>query len=80
MQKNTRITLGAHYEQFLSQQIAEGRYGSISEAIRAGLRLLEEQEAKLSTLRRALELGENSGSADYSLEGLILELDNESTR
>jgi antitoxin ParD1/3/4 len=77
MQKNTSVTLGAHYEKFISQQIGEGRYGSTSEAIRAGLRLLEEREARLSLLRRALVEGENSGTADYSLKGLLDELDGE---
>lgn len=77
MQKNTSVTLGAHFEKFISQQIARGRYGSASEAIRAGLRLLEERETKLSLLRRALIEGEDSGTADYSLEGLIGEIDDE---
>ena len=78
MQKNTSVTLGAHFEQFISQQINNGRYGSASEAIRAGLRLLEEREAKLSALRLALKQGEESGTADYSLNGLLEELDSES--
>ena len=42
MQKNASVTLAAHYEQFVTRQIAKGRYGSASEAIRAGLRPLEE--------------------------------------
>lgn len=78
MQKNTSVTLGSHFEQFLAQQIAQGRYGSASEAIRAGLRLLEEHETKLSALRQALKDGEESGKADYSLKGLMNELDSES--
>jgi len=80
MQKNTSVTLGAHFEQFISQQISNGRYGSASEAIRAGLRLLEEKETKLSALRLALKQGEESGRADYSLNGLLEELDSESQR
>ncbi len=77
MQKNTSVTLGAHYEKFISQQVGQGRYGSKSEAIRAGLRLLEEREAKLSLLRRALLDGEESGTADYTLNGLLNDLDGE---
>jgi antitoxin ParD1/3/4 len=78
MQKNTSVTLGPHFEQFIAKQVAEGRYGSASEAIRAGLRLLEERETRLSVLRLALKEGEESGRADYSLQGLINELDGES--
>ena len=79
MQKNTSVTLGAHFEQFVTQQIAKGRYGSASEAIRAGLRLLEEHETRLETLRQALKDGEDSGRTEYSLKGLIEELDSESS-
>lgn len=78
MQKNTSVTLGAHFEQFIAQQVAAGRYGSASEAIRAGLRLLEEREARLEALRQALKEGEESGAADYSLKELIEDLDSES--
>jgi antitoxin ParD1/3/4 len=78
MQKNTSITLGEHFDSFISQQIQSGRYASASEAVRAGLRLLEEREIKLSALRRALEEGQNSGFAEYSLNRLIEELDEES--
>ena len=78
MQKNTSVTLGPHFEQFIAQQIAEGRFGSASEVVRAGLRVLEEQETRLEALRRALKEGEESGRADYSLQSLIEELDQES--
>jgi antitoxin ParD1/3/4 len=78
MQKNTSVTLGPHFEQFIAQQIAEGRFGSASEVIRAGLRVLEEQETRLEALRRALKEGEESGRADYSLQSLVEELDQES--
>ncbi|MBU1168672.1 MAG: type II toxin-antitoxin system ParD family antitoxin [Proteobacteria bacterium] len=77
MQKNTSVTLGRHFETFISQQIENGRYSSASEAIRAGLRLLEEKELKLAALRHALDEGENSGYGEYSLNGIIQELDNE---
>jgi len=78
MQKNTSISLGDHYQKFISQQILQGRFGSASEAIRAGLRLLEEQESKLSLLRQALIDGEMSGIAtDYAIDSLIDEMDKE---
>ncbi len=73
------MILGDHFEQFLAQQIAQGRYVSASEAIRAGLRLLEEHETRVAALRQALREGEASGRADYSLQGLIEELDSVGT-
>jgi len=79
MQKNTSVTLGKHFESFIAQQIKNGQFSSASEAVRAGLRLLEEKEIKLAALRRALEDGENSGYAEYSLTGLMKELDKETS-
>jgi antitoxin ParD1/3/4 len=79
MQKNTSVTLGEHFEAFIAHQIDAGRFASASEAIRAGLRLLEEHEMKLQALQCALQEGENSGFADYSLQGLLQELDQDAT-
>jgi len=73
--KNTSVSLGEHFDSFITHQVESGRFGSASEVVRAGLRLLEDTEAKLSALRRALEEGEQSGTADYSYEALIAELD-----
>lgn len=75
MAKNTSVTLGDHFEDFSAHQIETGRYGSASEVVRAGLRLLEENESKLAALRRMLIEGEQSGRADYSYDALITELD-----
>jgi len=77
MAKNTSITLGNHFDDFIKKQIDSGRYGSASEVIRTGLRMLENEETKLETLRNLLEEGEQSGMADYSFEGFISELDSE---
>lgn len=74
MPKNTSVSLGRHFEQFVRRQVAKGRFGTASEVIRAGLRLLEEDEAKLEALRSALDEGERSGFVTvYSLERLLAE-------
>ena len=78
MQKNTSVTFGRYYEEFIAQNIKSGRFSSVSEAIRAGLRLLEEREIKILALRKALQEGEQSGFAEYTLSGLIEDLDQES--
>lgn len=61
MAKNTSIVLGDHFDQFIANQLNVGRYGSASEVVRQGLRLLEEHEQKYAAIRQALIDGENSG-------------------
>ncbi len=75
MAKNTSVTLGEHFDQFINQQLNTGRYGSASEVVRAGLRVLEDQETKILNLRNMLVEGENSGVSEYSYDSLITELD-----
>ena len=58
MQRNTSVTLGDHFGGFVENKIQQGRFESTSEAVRAGLRLLEEHEAKLDLLRMKLSVGE----------------------
>lgn len=60
MPRNTSVTLGEHFDKFVVEKINEGRFQSVSEVVRAGLRKLEEDEAKLMALRRKLQAGENS--------------------
>lgn len=77
MAKNTSITLGEHFDGFIARQIESGRYGSASEVVRAGLRMLENSEDKLEIIRHLLKEGEDSGISDYSYETFISELDQE---
>lgn len=72
MSKNTSFSLGEHFVAFVEAQVSQGRYGSASDVVRAGLRLLEEQELKLAALRAALMEGENSGpSAPFDFDAFI---------
>jgi antitoxin ParD1/3/4 len=64
MPKNTSISLGDHFSGFVDRQLAQGRYGSASEVVCAGLRLLEEHEIKLAALHAALIEGEQSGPSE----------------
>lgn len=63
----TSVALGSHFEAFIKAQLATGRYNNVSEIVREGLRLLEDQEAlramKLERLRADLQAGLDSGSA-----------------
>ncbi len=78
MSKNTSITIGSHFEKFINQQLETGRFNSASEIVRAGLRLLEDQESNLANLRNALIAGENSGfAADNSLSNIMKTLGRE---
>ena len=64
MNKNTSISIGQHFDSFINTQIGTGRYSSASEVIRAGLRLLEQEEEKLKLLKQALIDGEQSGFSE----------------
>ncbi len=64
MAKNTSMLLGDHFEQFIEEQIATGRFSSASEVIRTALRLMEAEELKKKELNKALALGEKSGFID----------------
>ncbi len=59
--------VGERFETFISDQITAGRFNNASEVVRAGLRMLEDEETKLSALRSALIDGEESGEGSRSM-------------
>lgn len=78
MPRNTSVSLGQHFEGFVDQLVSKGHYHSVSEVIRAGLRLLEEQELKVQQLREALIAGEQSGAAvAFDRSGFVQAMRNE---
>lgn len=61
MSRNTSVALGQHFTRFIDAQVQGGRYGTASDVVRAGLRLLEEHEIKVKALQDALDAGRQSG-------------------
>jgi antitoxin ParD1/3/4 len=55
------VSVGPRWEEFIEEAVAAGRYGSASEVVREGLRLVEEREAKLRALRATLETSTAQG-------------------
>ena len=75
MARNTSVTLGEHFDEFVLEKINAGRFQSVSEVVRAGLRKLEEDETKLQILRDKLQTGENSPLVeDFNDENFIKKL------
>jgi len=67
MGRNTSVSLGNHFENFIENKIARGRYKNTSEVIRAGLRLLEEEENQIEFLKHTIQEGIDSGiAADFN--------------
>ncbi|RVU84388.1 type II toxin-antitoxin system ParD family antitoxin [Leucothrix sargassi] len=71
MSKNTSISLGDHFNEFIGTRIEMGRYGSASEVVRAALRLLEEHEAKIEALQASLKEGMESGVSNRSTDDIF---------
>ena len=63
MGRNTSVSLGNYFEDFVDHKISQGRFKNASEVIRAGLRLLEEEENKIEFLKKAIKEGLDSGIA-----------------
>ena len=79
---NTSLSLGDHWETFIKNEVASGRYGSASEVVRDALRTLEERKSKLDVLRMHLAQGEAQAGRgefveNYSIDSVISELDKE---
>ena len=62
----TSVALSPYFESFTKEQVNTGRFNNVSEVLRAGLRLLADQEqaqaVKLRELRAAIQAGDESGS------------------
>lgn len=74
MARPTSVTIGAQLEDFISELIATGRYGSTSEVVRSALRLLERQEKQMVALRQAIVAGEQSGASDLTLSQIAAQV------
>ncbi len=75
MSRNTSISIGDYFDSFIRHKISAGRFKNASEVVRAGLRLLEEEENRLISLREAIQDGIESGIADnYSPDTHLQEL------
>lgn len=78
----TSLSLGEHWEVFIRNEVASGRYGSASEVVRDALRAMEERKSKLEALRTHLAQGAKQANAgefvdDFSMDALINDLDSE---
>ena len=77
MPRSNTVTVGEYFAEFIERQVAQGRYDSASDVVAAGLRLLEEHEAKLEALRAALIEGEQSGApTPFDIEEFLDEMRN----
>ena len=75
MNRNTSISIGDYFDEFIQSKISAGRYKNASEVVRAGLRLLEEEENKVIALRAAIQEGIESGIAsDFNPESHLKNL------
>jgi antitoxin ParD1/3/4 len=74
MSRTTSITIGSELDDFVTQLIESGRYGSTSEVVRSALRLLERQENQTIALKKAIQAGEQSGESDLTLKDIAAQV------
>jgi antitoxin ParD1/3/4 len=75
MSRNTSISIGDYFDSFIQNRISAGRFKNTSEVVRAGLRLLEEEENRIIALRAAIQEGIESGIAyDFNPESQLEKL------
>lgn len=68
------VSVGKHWEEFIETLVREGRYASATEVMREGLRLVEEREAKLKSLRETIQASLAEGG-EHSDEDVAAYLD-----
>jgi antitoxin ParD1/3/4 len=73
MEAPMNVSVGERWEGFVDSVVKSGRYGSASEVVREGLRLVEEREAKLAALRDTLNMSIAQGGA-HSAEDVRIHL------
>jgi len=75
MNRNTSISLGSYFDDFIQNRLSTGRYKNASEIVRAGLRLLEDEESKFQSLKTSIQEGLDSGlSVDFNPENHLAKL------
>ena len=75
MSRNTSISIGNYFDNFIQNRISAGRFKNASEVVRAGLRLLEDEENRIIELREAIQGGIESGIAyDFNPESHLEQL------
>lgn len=74
MARTTSVTIGSQLDDFISELITTGRYGSTSEVVRSALRLLERQEKQMAALRQAVAAGEQSGESDLTISQIAAQV------
>lgn len=67
------VSVGERWESFIDQVVQDGRYASVSEVVREGLRLVEERETKLKALREHVQaaIAEGGDLSDADIDASL---------